>query len=112
MLIVAICAVLAGCASTATDFRSSPPNLSVSSKKLAREVAVCISDGWGNELNGVNTRSIGGGVTVTFVANGLIYYMADVMESSDGSATKYWAGTFTLSHYVEKFGGIVKGCQL
>jgi hypothetical protein len=85
--------------------------MSVSSSKPAGDVAICISDQWNNEVNGVTSRPMAGGFTIALVANGLIYYMADVSSIGTGSSTKYWTGTFTIPHYVSKFGGIVRLCQ-
>lgn len=103
--------LLTGCANTHQDFRSSPPFMEATSTKEANVVAVCITDGWENVVNGFNLRPTFGGFTITFVSNGLIYYMADVMKSVNGSTTKYWIGTFTIDSYVNKLGDIVKRCQ-
>ncbi|MEC4747176.1 hypothetical protein [Methylomicrobium sp. Wu6] len=105
------CALVAGCAITPDHFINSSPILVVSSTKDSRGVAVCVSDGWNSEVNGVTSKPISGGFTVTLTSGGLIYFMAEVMTSSKGSTTKYWVGTFTLPNYIDKFEDIVKQCQ-
>ena len=110
-LIIIAVLLLASCASTQKDFRETSPTLTIKSKKSAKEVALCISDGWSEILNGFTMQQRTNGYTITFVNNGLIYYMADVINSADGSITNFWAGTFTISHYVNILGNIAKKCQ-
>ncbi len=112
MLVASALVSLAGCASTAADFRKTTPVLDLKSSRPAHDVAVCIDDQWSDVLNGFVMRQTPEGESIVFVANGLIYYLADVNNvSGGGSETKYWVGTFTFSHYINKLGKAVKSCQ-
>lgn len=102
----------AGCADTQADFRAKTPVLSLQSAKSARDVAICLNGGWSDVLNGFQMQPTQRGYTIKFVNSGLIYYMADVnRRTGGGSTTKYWVGTFTISHYIDELGNIVKRCQ-
>jgi hypothetical protein len=98
---------LVGCAiNTPADFRNSDPILSLRSINEAEKVAMCIADGWETIMNGF--------YMITFVYDGLVYYMADIVNEKNGasvSTTKYWTGTFTLQSSIDKFGNVVKDCQ-
>jgi hypothetical protein len=98
-LLVAI--VLTGCA-TPSDRRSNPPDIDTSSKKSAKDVALCISEKWEStkpfmafSSPQVNTsiRANGYSITATDI-NGMgstwTITLADVTEVNSESATKYY----------------------
>ena len=98
-LFVAI--VLTGCA-TPSDRRNNPPDIVTSSKKSAKEVALCISEKWENSKPfmafsspPVNTsiRANGYSITATDInAMGSTWTitLADVTEVNTESTTKYY----------------------
>ncbi|MDH0646228.1 hypothetical protein N5D48_05110 [Pseudomonas sp. GD03858] len=83
--------LLAGCANVA-DIRSSPPVLSLTSKKSAEQTAECIRDGWqstsliGGSVGGVLQKS-GGSFSVIAPNAESPWHVADVIPTG-GSKSK------------------------
>lgn len=108
---------LVGCATnTPVDFRMTTPVLSLQSANEPKKVAMCIADGWESIMNGFTMRPTAEGYTITFISDGLIHFMADIATGNNGasiSTTKYWTGTFAIwQSRNERFGAVVKGCQI
>ena len=92
---------LSGCATTA-DLRKKPPALDMTSKKSAKEVALCIAEKWENTKPfmglssppvNTNIRPDGYSITATdinWMGSSSTVTLADVTETKTESATRYY----------------------
>lgn len=105
--------ILIGCAAVQPELRATKPIYEFSSAKTAKAVTVCVADSWESQIPTVSTRPTNNGYAVSVIAHDLqmLYYLADMEERGTGSATKFWAGTFTLEYGIKKFADMVKACQ-
>ncbi len=98
-----------GCSTPAT-LRNSTPDIELSSVRMAKDVAICITDRWENGAGSlgatvpVNMRESARGYTVLWLnGTGGAGMLADVDSAGAGSRTRYYrggvlgAGTFESS---------------
>ena len=76
-------AVLVGCTTNPNAMRKSTPEVIYSTKGDAKDIAICIADGW--ETYGVvNQRQTTNGYSLSLMLNGKLQYLADLEQDSDG----------------------------
>lgn len=103
--------LMGGCASTATEFRAQPPRLTTETSKSAANVATCISQKWSARLNGLSMLPTSNGYSISFVSDGLIYYLVDIESEKHKTIVRFWTGTFTLESYIRDFSGDIQACM-
>ncbi len=75
--------VLVGCTTNPNAMRKSTPEVIYSTKGDAKDIAICIADGW--ETYGVvNQRATKNGYSMTLAIGGKLYYLADIEQDEDG----------------------------
>lgn len=115
-LISTVC-MIAGCA-TPNEMRAAKPDIYFNSDKLAKDVAVCISDKWENIKTALYLRSLPtslkfnkDGFEVVVTANGIFgsktVALADVKELPKGSSISFYSDPIGTSSYAE----ILTECQ-
>lgn len=111
-ILLATIAVLAlsGCSTTPNQLRQDAPNETYTSKKIPKDIMLCVANHW-EDNSVVNTRERINGYSVSaFLSDGKLRYLADIEEENGTTITRlYKWRSFAIGR--DPWFGAAENCQ-